>query len=278
MIESGRSSLTEATNVFNRDGFYVAQGLFSQEEVAHILETYMEASADGPVPGISEVRPSHGTYAEDDPLARYPRMMHPHLHPETAIGRVALKTMLDPRLHPYLQAFMQDEPVAVQSMFYFKPPKARGQELHQDNYYLAVKPGTCMAAWIAVDDADFENGGMRVVPGSQDMEVVCPQHADASTSFTTDYVAPPEGLEVLDVSLKKGDVLFFNGSLIHGSTPNTSENRYRRSLICHYIPETSKEVSGGYRKFMQTFDHRDVQVDEATGGGPCGTAQPTQIH
>ena len=42
------------------------------------------------------------------------------------------------------------EPLAVQTMLYFKPAGARGQALHQDNFYLRVQPGTCMAAWLAL--------------------------------------------------------------------------------------------------------------------------------
>jgi hypothetical protein len=32
-------------------------------------------------------------------------------------------------------------------MIYFKAAGARGQALHQDQYYLRVNPGTCCAAW-----------------------------------------------------------------------------------------------------------------------------------
>jgi len=38
--------------------------------------------------------------------------------------------------------------------------QSRGQAFHQDNFYLRVKPGTCVAAWVAVDDADEENGSI----------------------------------------------------------------------------------------------------------------------
>lgn len=238
----------------------------------------MAQNADGPVPGLSEIVGGRGEYSVDDPLKFYPRMMQPHQHPELPVGPLAKRYMLEPRLRPYLQAFLSDEPVAVQSMFYFKPPKARGQELHQDNYYLRVKPGTCMAAWLAIDDADFENGGMKVVPGSQEMEVVCPTQADAATSFTTDYVAPPEGMEAVHVDLKAGDVLFFNGSLIHGSSPNISESRFRRSLIFHYVPLGSEEVGKWYGIAMLTFDEDRVEIPEAQGSGPCGTPQPIGGH
>ncbi|HRJ41757.1 MAG: phytanoyl-CoA dioxygenase family protein [Caldilineaceae bacterium] len=57
-----------------------------------------------------------------------------------------------------MTALLGAEPYAVQTMFYFKPAGARGQALHQDQYYLRAQLGTCMAAWMAVDDCDEENG------------------------------------------------------------------------------------------------------------------------
>ena len=76
-------------------------------------------------------------------------------------------------------------------MVYFKPPGARGQELHQDQFYLAVEPGTCVAAWIAIDRCDAENGAMMIVPKTNHEEVVCPGVADQATSFTKHYVIKP---------------------------------------------------------------------------------------
>ena len=78
--------------------------------------------------------------------------------------------------------------------------------------------------------------------------------------------------------MKAGDVLFFNGSLIHGSTPNTSATRFRRSLIFHYVPEGSAEMSECYHSRL-TFGGREVtSIAAATGGGPCGVAQPMAAH
>ncbi len=237
----------------------------------------MSLNSAGPVPGLSEIQSGRGAYTEDDPLSFYPRMMMPHLHPELEVGPLSLRYMLDRRFFPYLQAILGGEPVGVQTMFYFKPPGARGQELHQDNFYLRVKPGSCAAAWIAVDDCDMENGGMMVVPGSEGYEIVCPEQADASTSFTTDFVRSPAGTAPVHVEMKAGDVLFFNGSIIHGSTPNTSETRFRRSLICHYIPLGSV-VGTSYVREPRTFDGKIVEVVETLDGGPCGTAQPPGPH
>src|SRR5207244_2198023 len=93
-------------------GFHVARGLFSPEEVAELRGAFMAVNADGAVPGLSEIVGGRGEYTPDDPLAFYPRMMQPHYHPELPVGPLAKRYMLDPRLHPYLSAFFEDEPVA----------------------------------------------------------------------------------------------------------------------------------------------------------------------
>jgi phytanoyl-CoA hydroxylase len=263
---------------FRRDGYLVVRGLFLTE-VAELRDTFMAANANGPVEGLSEIRHrgTPGGYDAADPLSFYPRMMNPHRHPERAVGPLTLRTMLDPRLHGILCDLLDDEPLAGQSMFYFKPPGARGQDLHQDNFYLRVKPGTCMAAWLAIDDADEQNGGMVVVPGTGNLEIACPEKAHPDRFFTTEHVAPPPGKREQLVSLTAGDVLFFNGSLIHGSYPNTSADRFRRALIFHYMPLHCAEVHEWYKPLLR-FDGSVVEKAAASGGGPCGNTQPMARH
>ena len=67
--------------------------------------------------------------------------MQPHRQDEAS-----LKWLIDERLNTAMTGLLGREPFAVQTMFYFKPPGARGQALHQDQYYLRVQPGTCIAA------------------------------------------------------------------------------------------------------------------------------------
>jgi ectoine hydroxylase-related dioxygenase (phytanoyl-CoA dioxygenase family) len=257
----------EQLRQFDEQGYLVLRNLLSPEEVADIRETFMAEADKGPVPGLFE---ASNSFSPDDPLARYPRMMHPHRHPDKPVGPLSLRYLLDRRFEAALTGLFGEEAVAAQTMFYFKPPGARGQAPHQDNFYLRVHPGTCMAAWVAIDDADEENGGLVVVPGSHRYEVFCPDTADLERSFTSHFVKTPEGLSEVQLRLKAGDVLFFNGSLIHGSNPNASRDRFRCAFICHYVPKSSAETSRFYRPLLQ-FNGKEAFVEDATGGGPCGT-------
>ena len=258
---------------FDRDGFLAMRGLFSADEVDDIRSTFMAAAKDGPVPGLSDVpKAREGAPAvSSDPLSFYPRMLSPHKHADKPVGPLAMRYMHDARLRPILAELFAEEPFACSSMFYFKPPGARGQDLHQDNFYLRVKPGTCMAAWVAVDDADEDNGGMMFVPQTASLDIVCPEMADPSLSFTTEHVEPPPGLQPQMMRLKAGDVLFFNGSVIHGSTPNTSADRFRRSLIFHYVPKSTVEMSHYYEAL--SFDGAKHEIAVNMEGGPCGATQ-----
>jgi phytanoyl-CoA hydroxylase len=254
---------------FERDGYAVVRGLFDASEIAELIRTFDELHSRGGIPDCFEAIPNS---PDADPLHVYPRMMHPH-----RISQVAMAYMLHPKLEPILRALLGEAPVAAQSMFYWKPPAARGQAPHQDNYYLRVNPGNCIAAWVAVDRADRENGGLSVAPGSQRLEIFCPEEADLNVSFSGDLVRVPRGLAEVPVDLDPGDVLFFGGNLIHGSEPNQSRERFRRSFICHYVGASAEEISW-YYKPLYRFDGGEASMRDAPWRGPCGEQEPAGPH
>ncbi|MDT0345507.1 phytanoyl-CoA dioxygenase family protein [Streptomyces litchfieldiae] len=248
---------------FHDDGFLVVRGLFGAAEIEALRGEFMALHAAGPIPGHFEPRGREGD-GPVDPLHAYPRVMHPH-----RINELALRYLLDARLREILEALLGEEVLAAQSMFYFKPPGARGQALHQDNFYLRVEPGTCVAAWVACDEIDRENGGLEVVPGTHRMDLFCPEEADPELSFVREYVPPPPGLTAVPVDMSPGDVLFFNGSLVHGSQPNRTADRFRRSFICHYVGRSAERIGHWYRTLSMSGD--PVPLGESEGAGPCGT-------
>lgn len=267
MVTTHRSRLqtlsAEDVQHFDEQGYLVLRNFYRPDEVEKLVNTFMDIHAAGPVPGF--FAPKTEQEANGDPLKMYPRIMHPHRFNDTAKSY-----LLDDRLELVLTDLLGEEPLAAQTMLYFKPAGGRGQALHQDNFYLNVEPGTCIAAWLALDVVDDENGCLNVVPGTHAMDLFCPEEADQTQSFTREYVPPPPGLEEVPVHMQPGDMLFFNGSLVHGSGPNTSKDRFRRSFICHYIGRSAERMSVWYRPIL-TFDGEEVTIDENTGGGPCGT-------
>jgi len=190
--------------------------------------------------------------------------MQPHL--SDARSR---EFLLAERIRRVLVDLLGDEPLAVQTMIYFKPPGARGQALHQDPRYLQVSPGTCVAAWLALERTDPENGCLRVVPGSHAVDVLCPVGSDTTRSLTSETVPPPAGMAVVDVAMEPGDVLFFHGNLIHGSDPNTSTDRFRTVIVGHHATGGAERISEWYPQAV-SFRGEAATLEAVASGGPCG--------
>jgi ectoine hydroxylase-related dioxygenase (phytanoyl-CoA dioxygenase family) len=250
----------EQREQFGREGYVVVPGLFDAAEVAayrdHFMTLRRHGSYAGDFAGVNAT--------ETDPLKRYPRMIHMHRWDE-----VSLRWLIERRINACLTALLGREPYAVQTMLYFKPPGARGQALHQDNFYLKAQPGTCMAAWMALDHCDEANGCMQVVPGSHTWEILCTERADTKVSFTDVTVPLPPGVEARPVVMAPGDVLFFNGALVHGSLPNTSADRFRRALIGHYIEGAADQVAQFYHPALR-MDGTPLELTVSPSGGACG--------
>lgn len=243
-------------------GFVQVDGLLSADEAVEIRDAFMAHVQYDKSLAINDHVP------DGDPLARYPRFVQPHRRLDTEVGRIARRWLLEPRILDVVTDLIGPA-YAAQSMFYFTPPTARGVAMHQDNFYVQAEPETCVAAWIAVDDCDAENGALSVVPGSHRHDLACPGEADPALSFTRALVAIPDELYAEQTVLRAGDVLFFHGSLLHGSGPNTSTERFRRALILHYVPQDSRVIARFYQPLL-TPDGVEVTLDPPAGGGPCG--------
>jgi ectoine hydroxylase-related dioxygenase (phytanoyl-CoA dioxygenase family) len=257
------SDQTESlADTFDRLGVIHIPSLLSVHEVAEVREAFMaQIAVDASVGHDDQL-------AEGDALRLFPRVIHPHRHTELEIGRLSRRWMLDPRIMSKLTEIIG--PVfGAQSMFYFKPAGGRGQAMHQDNLFLQAFPETCIAVWIAIDDCDAENGALEVVPGTHKFELQCLEAADENESFTNVEVKLPEGMVAQQTEMKAGDALIFHGSLVHGSGPNRSTDRFRRSLIFHYTPQSSTEIYKFYMPLL-TPSGDEINLEESDDGGVCG--------
>jgi hypothetical protein len=131
-LTENRVLTAEQIEQYERDGYFIARGLVSPEETQKLLDHFMQMH-EQTVPGHYE--PPAWEDCNDDVLRRYPRIMMPHRYDETSKSQ-----MLDARYEGVLHDLFGEEALASQSMFYFKPPGARGQALHQDNFYFWYRP------------------------------------------------------------------------------------------------------------------------------------------
>ncbi|EFX03760.1 phytanoyl-dioxygenase family protein [Grosmannia clavigera kw1407] len=255
---------------YDEHGVVHVADLIDPSEVDGIRTSFMaQVHEDRSAVGFDDNVPA------DDVLARFPRFVHPHRRPDLAVGRLARRYMLDRRIVDRVEAMVGAPVHGAQSMFYFKPPGARGQALHQDNTALHAHPETCIAVWIAVDPVDDYNGGLRLVPGSHRYALVCPSdEADQATSFSKNTLVLPDGLTTQPSQMRPGDALFFHGNIVHGSGPNHSADRFRRSLIFHYVPQASVAIARFYLPLVGP-DGKDVLIVGSNEGGVCGEAWVT---
>jgi len=261
----------EQLDFYNREGYLVIPGLLTPRDVAKIRDRFDEIGKAGKeIPG--HWGPDTSPEAANDPLRRFPRVMMPH-----RFDAMIQEYLLDPRVLDVLRDLLDDEPLAAQSMFYYKPTGSRGQAFHQDDFYLKTQGGNCIAAWFAIDPSTPENGGLYIAPGTHRVDVACPEKADTAKSFTSELVHPPAGHDPIPATLQPGDALFFNGRVIHGSIANDHPTMWRRSLINHYIPSKAVATSHWYFPLLDK-DGNVVDREHAPEGGPCGTVTPAKAY
>ena len=195
-----------------------------------------------------------------DPSKELLRAMHPHRF----IPQVR-QWFLHPRIGQILEALLGCSALGAQTMYYYKPPQSVGQGMHQDNFFLMSKPSTCIGTWTPIDDADEETGCLRVVRGSHKEEILCPPN-EGQKNPIDNIVA---NSEIVSIPMLRGQTMFFSGQLIHGSEPNNSLTRNRRTFNCHYIDSLTEKLAKFYHPSLDmegnVVDH--ITVDQS--GGPC---------
>lgn len=117
------------------------------------------------------------------------------------------------------------------------PGDDMGVSWHQDCSYWALTPSKTVTVWLAIDDADRENGCMRVIPGSHLHGHLSFKESDAGERNVLTQTIP--GAEQfgrpVDIELKAGEISLHSDLLVHGSLPNRS-NRRRCGLTLRYCP------------------------------------------
>ncbi len=128
-----------------------------------------------------------------------------------------------------------------------KPPHHGGVVAwHQDySYWTRTRPMAHLTCWIALDDADEENGCLHYVPGSHEWPLL-PITGLAGNMDEIRTVLTPDQEAQFDrrvaVPLRKGECTFHHPLMVHGSFENRSD-RPRRGVVINVLRDGVKSAT-----------------------------------
>ena len=130
---------------------------------------------------------------------------------------------------------------------FIKDPDNKGfVSWHQDAKYIGFEPHNWVTAWLAITDANEENGCMRMWPGTHKEKIR--EHKDTfneSNLLTRGQTVQNVPIEnTVANELKAGQLSLHHPMIVHGSTPNRSNGRRIGFVIQSYIGTNVDQVIG----------------------------------
>jgi hypothetical protein len=144
------------------------------------------------------------------------------------------------------------------TLFIKDPDKKGFVSFHQDAKYIGFEPHNWVTAWLAITDANEENGCMRMWPGTHKDELKIHEEnfnsnqGNLLTRGQTINNVPMEKTEL--AILKAGQMSLHHPRIAHGSGINKSNKRRIGFVIQSYIGTNVEQVIG------------KVYVQQARGG------------
>jgi len=226
-------NLANSINFYKDNGYYIHENILSNHECELIINA--------------------GKSLNSFTRGEYKAAMQPHLENNIFMKIAGAKLIVD-----FLFALFNKEAQGIQTQFFYSIPGVSGFTPHQDNYFVEASENDFCSAWIALVDVNVENGCLYGYKNSHKLGILPRKKSAISEDKNQDLNAysessiVPDGLERINLPVKKGSVVFLHGSFIHGSLPNLgSYNRY--ALLCTYIKKGSLFRPGNHAK-RTTFD------------------------
>lgn len=119
---------------------------------------------------------------------------------------------------------------------------------HQDASYWPLTPSKTCTAWLAIDDADVDNGCMRFISGSHHVGHLTYRMSEVNENNVLNQAvdeAEKFGTPV-DVVLKAGEISLHSDLLLHGSNANTSKRRRCGLTLRYCATDVRSDASLGW--------------------------------
>jgi ectoine hydroxylase-related dioxygenase (phytanoyl-CoA dioxygenase family) len=242
----------KALEDYRNSGFLVLRSVFTDSEIAGMRDTWSM---------IGESR-------RQDGKAPHRNLLMTHVSMPGVASVVRNQTLVR-----CIEAILDGKIELIQSQLMFGAPGAKGFSPHQDNFFNRAEPrDKIVAAWIAIDKVDRENGSLAAYPGShvnglvktrRDMVYLLTRSLDIAKSLLRivfprgsgepndsgvveryAYAETPPDVSAVALTMAPGSVAIMHGDLVHFSYPNQTSDRFRCSLVANYIRIGTRFVAG----------------------------------
>lgn len=158
--------------------------------------------------------------------------------------------LTDRRIVAYVSDLLGENVIGWGSHFFCKMPHdGKAVAWHQDASYWPLSPSKAVTVWLAIDDADLENGCMKFISGSHHCGHLTYRESSAEDhSVLGQTVEDPEQYGAIAVDdLKAGQISIHSDLLLHGSEANNSDRR-RCGLTLRYAAASVRASMGWNEK------------------------------
>ena len=279
------SSSDQIREKFRESGYFIAKSIISEKKINAVLETifriYFKYNPSSKLRDLQEPWNSDLFHEEIIKFRKSDPKRFSLLYDSTQTS-VSIMELLTSELIAKYSANLLDtknnELCITEGMIRMDAPgdKRNIAGWHQEISYLR---NNGLVIWIPLSDITPDLGPLQVCPKSHhegELKVVQNKNlpGDAST-VSVDEVGPEyiAKYSIMDVEIKKGDVLFFDTELFHRSGVNTS-NRMRFSCQVRHAINTAE----GFVPFRQTKTYSKFVLDQVIQEHPAFSNNFTPTH
>lgn len=208
---------------YQEQGFLVIRGLFDPAEMA-IVSLEADRLLDR-----ANLKDTNNIRCRWQNHVKTGECLFETFDPVSDLSAICNQVARDPRLIALVSALFGEPAHLFKDKLIFKPPGAKGYDLHQDYISWPSFPTTFTTAAVAIDPCGKDNGATEVFPGYHKRGYLSPSDGDYH-SLPASAVDESTGLFL---ELEPGDVAIFGCFVPHRSAPNHSDH-WRRLLYLSY--------------------------------------------
>ena len=163
------------------------------------------------------------------------------------ISPVFNKLCLNKKILDAVESIIGKNILICGTTLFIKNPNEKGfVSFHQDAKYIGLEPHNWVTAWIAITDANEENGCMQMWPRSHKKNLIHhTEKFDENNLLTRGQAIENVPLgEIESVVLETGQMSLHHPTVIHGSGLNKSNDRRIGFVVQSYIGTNVNQVLG----------------------------------